>query len=60
MTILQKSTIALCVLSFSALQTGCGLKGNLYLPDAVQAEKIKASEEINKQKQDEQKKQDAK
>jgi len=55
MTILQKSTIAICVLAFSALQTGCGLKGDLYLPDAVAKEKIKAAEELEKQKESQKK-----
>jgi len=52
MTITQKSTIALCLLAFTALQAGCGLKGDLYLPDAVQAEKIKAAEDLEKQKKE--------
>ena len=50
MTSMQRLTIVLGVLAFSALQTGCGLKGDLYLPDAVAAEKIKAAEELEKQK----------
>ena len=50
MTTFQKITLITGVLAFSALQTGCGLKGDLYLPDAVAKEKIKAAEELEKQK----------
>jgi len=55
MTLLQKSTIALCVFAFTALQAGCGLKGDLYLPDAVEAEKIKAAEDLEKAKKEQNK-----
>lgn len=49
MTAMQKALLLLGTLAFSAIQTGCGLKGDLYMPDKVEQAKIKEVEKLKKE-----------